>query len=557
MVGYKKYSYRILIFTLLLNFSFSYGQSEMDTLKGKTLEELFDLYENTGKNEEKIKFIKAFVNVAKEDNNKKRIVAGYYILSYLYEDERVLFYSDSILSLTVQNPTKYFPAIAYRSKAIYYHNKGDLKEAINYYLLLNKSAKNEKNEQLVADSNYSLGTIKRVIGEYEDALRLYRENISYTKKNKNNKNYLLTMIALSNIFYELKEIDSANYYNKLGVSESIKLKDSSSYHHFSSNQGIIEFLKGNYSSAIDSLKRHMPYFESKNDLKNLSYVYYYLGKAHQKNENFLNAISLFKKTDSVFQIEKDVSPRIRDSYKSLISFYKNKKNYEKQLFYVNRLIKFDSVIYTNNLYLNRKIFKEYDIPKLKSEKKIILKKMKKDEIRFQRILILALILLLITICFSIYQNKKRKLYKKRFEEILNTNSDNTNNDNTNNNTEINIPKEIVNVVLEELKLFENLQKFTSTKITLSSLAKELNTNTNYLSKIINHHKGVSFSAYLSSLRIEYIIDKLKTNTNIRKFTIKAIAEEAGFNNSESFSKSFYKIKGIKPSYFMKELNNLK
>ena len=97
----------------------------------------------------------------------------------------------------------------------------------------------------------------------------------------------------------------------------------------------------------------------------------------------------------------------------------------------------------------------------------------------------------------------------------------------------------------------------SKKTTLRSLAKDFNTNTNYLSKIINHNKNSSFSNYINSLRIEHIIEILKTNSSIRKYTIKAIADEAGFSNSESFSKAFYKSKGIKPSYFIREMDKIK
>jgi AraC-like DNA-binding protein len=110
---------------------------------------------------------------------------------------------------------------------------------------------------------------------------------------------------------------------------------------------------------------------------------------------------------------------------------------------------------------------------------------------------------------------------------------------TNNN--LNIPKDIIDSVLIGLALFEKKQHYISKKITLSLLAKRLNTNTNYLSKIINQYKGGSFSNYLSTLIIEYIINKLQKDATIRKFTIKAIADEAGFNNSEYFSKSFDKL----------------
>ncbi|WP_159025502.1 AraC family transcriptional regulator [Aquimarina sp. Aq78] len=43
----------------------------------------------------------------------------------------------------------------------------------------------------------------------------------------------------------------------------------------------------------------------------------------------------------------------------------------------------------------------------------------------------------------------------------------------------------------------------------------------------------------------------------RKYTVQAIAQEIGFNNSEAFSKAFYKKTGIYPSYFIKKLEKQK
>lgn len=118
---------------------------------------------------------------------------------------------------------------------------------------------------------------------------------------------------------------------------------------------------------------------------------------------------------------------------------------------------------------------------------------------------------------------------------------------------MNIPKDIIDSVLIGLALFEKKQHYISKKITLSLLAKRLNTNTNYLSKIINQYKSTSFSNYLNNLRIHNIVNQLKINPTIRKFTIKAIAQEAGFSNSDSFSKVFIKVKGVKPSQYIRGL----
>jgi AraC-like DNA-binding protein len=120
---------------------------------------------------------------------------------------------------------------------------------------------------------------------------------------------------------------------------------------------------------------------------------------------------------------------------------------------------------------------------------------------------------------------------------------------------LNIPNEVVYDILEKLEDFELKKKYTSNKITLNALAKNLKTNTNYMSKVINYHKKTSFTNYLNELRIHNIVHQLQTNASIRRFTIKAVAEEAGFNNASSFSIAFVKVKGMKPSIFVKKLEN--
>jgi YesN/AraC family two-component response regulator len=112
---------------------------------------------------------------------------------------------------------------------------------------------------------------------------------------------------------------------------------------------------------------------------------------------------------------------------------------------------------------------------------------------------------------------------------------------------------VIKDILDGLESFEKNHGYLSRKITLSTLSKKLGTNPNYLSKVINHYKKSSFTKYLNTLRVEHSIEQLKTNSTYRKYTIKAIAEEVGFNNVQAFAKAFYNSKGINPSYFLKEL----
>ena len=70
----------------------------------------------------------------------------------------------------------------------------------------------------------------------------------------------------------------------------------------------------------------------------------------------------------------------------------------------------------------------------------------------------------------------------------------------------NLLKESEDQILSGLTKFENSKKFTQKDMSLGKLAVRLNTNTKYLSEVINRHKGKNFNAYINELRINFITD---------------------------------------------------
>ena len=164
---------------------------------------------------------------------------------------------------------------------------------------------------------------------------------------------------------------------------------------------------------------------------------------------------------------------------------------------------------------------------------------------------------LITTFFAFKSIKKQRVYKKRFDKLLNSSNNKiANKSNPKNGTSelTEISKDIIDLILSKLNDFEDNHNYINNDITLNSLSKSIGTNSSYLSKVINFYKDKNFSNYISDLRIDYCVNKLKIDLTFRKYGIKAIASEVGFNNTESFSKAFYKKTGIYPSYFINNLN---
>ena len=97
---------------------------------------------------------------------------------------------------------------------------------------------------------------------------------------------------------------------------------------------------------------------------------------------------------------------------------------------------------------------------------------------------------------------------------------------------------------------ENEKIYLRQDITLDILAKEMETNRDYLSKVINANFG-NFNEFINNYRIEEVIRILTSDKNHKP--IKAICFESGFSNYNPFHNAFKKQTGLTPGDFKKRL----
>lgn len=113
--------------------------------------------------------------------------------------------------------------------------------------------------------------------------------------------------------------------------------------------------------------------------------------------------------------------------------------------------------------------------------------------------------------------------------------------------------ETMQKLLQSLDEFEAGTLFTDRNMSLSYLATHINTNTKYLSRVINQHKQKDFNGYINELRINYIIVQLNSDPVWRKYKISTLADEAGFSSHSKFATVFKSITGLSPSLFIQYL----
>ncbi len=537
-----------------------------DSLKTKTYEDLFKGLNASNNDTVKEKvYARAYLYKAKNEKDTIRIANAYTQFASISSKENLesaIVFCDSIIFLTKNINHIDYPGYGYLAKGICQFSLGDYEKALKNYLISNKYAIKNKNVEQQFHINNNIGNLKNLWGNYGEALGVFKSQLKLLQQDKIDfkypqNYYLKVLLSLTNSYILTKKLDTALMYAKKGIQESLAINDSAQYYSFVGQTGIISYYQNNFKTALDSLNKAN---SAKASFNNQLNYHYYLGNIYLKQHNDEKAFFYFSKADSIYNISQDVVPEVRDIQEYFVGYYKKNNDIDNQLKYIDRLLYVDSIIKHNYKNVNETLIKKYDTPKLIAEKQQIIKTLKQSEKKSAIIIFVLVSVFVIALGFIIWSYKKQRVYKERFEKML-----------LNNRKKVFIKKtvkmpsedlkgissEIVNPILLGLKEFESSHGFLDHNLTLNSLSKAFNTNSSYLSKIINFYKKQNFSSYISDLRIDYCIEQLKTNETYRKYSIKAIAFELGYNNAESFSKDFYKKTGIYPSYFIREFENQK
>lgn len=97
-------------------------------------------------------------------------------------------------------------------------------------------------------------------------------------------------------------------------------------------------------------------------------------------------------------------------------------------------------------------------------------------------------------------------------------------------------------------LMMNGKRFLDPELTLADIARELNTNTSYLSRVINSRFSSNFSQFVNEYRV-LEARKMLIDSKYRNLTIEGIARSTGFNSKSAFNAAFKKITGVTPSIY--------
>jgi len=100
------------------------------------------------------------------------------------------------------------------------------------------------------------------------------------------------------------------------------------------------------------------------------------------------------------------------------------------------------------------------------------------------------------------------------------------------------------------------KNYKDSNFSSKDLAKMLQTNTRYLSAVVNSRFGMNFSCLLNEYRIKDALRLLADKKNADK-NIEEISAMVGFANRQSFYAAFYRIIGETPNGYRKRILSAK
>lgn len=559
-----------LIYFFFLHITVAYSAIP-DSLSQISMDSLYEKFNQNSDPKIQKLIANSYLQRAKENGSDLEMANAYRLRAIIYSGTiTALSISDSLIILSKDLRENDYPAHSYYSKSVELIYQDRIAEALDLLLVTKEMAKENDNDYLLMKIGRAMGLIYNKIGQKEKSLSVMIESYdSYQKypewKTTKAEDYFKSISLLASAYIDLQDFTTALPLLKEGLFYSF---DSNKRHYsrFLHYYGMVKSHQGNHKEAIDSLKQGLVYVKEFENtyacgLANLGKAYVSAGKNKE-------AIQIFEELDTLCIHNDKLLKWALEGYNFLYNYYKSNQNQEKEILYLTKKNNAESV-------LLKKQVKIANLDLIVEKSEIINQQVDElGSIQLKNNLLLFYAFSISLILIGIVT--KKNLFANDTElDISNISPVKLNSEikaapiqtgkpiSTKNDTDKQylgkekikpLDPEIMRRINSGLHDFEVQNKFTKVGYNLNTLAKELQTNSSYLSKVINATRQMNFTNYINKLRVEYILDKLKTEPIFQRYTIRALAHEAGFNSTQSFTRAFTKYTKKTPTVYIKNLN---
>lgn len=409
---------------------------------------------------------------------------------------------------------------------------GDMEKANYYYRQINKCSEGNNDVLIQYFKNLERGIIYFYEHKYDSAMRCYKASAQYAAHFESEPQYVTaSYFELAKLFQEVGETDSALYY----LDRNIKI---------AKDNNLMEMLAGTLKSVAGIYKK-------KGD-KEKERLY---GKQHSViADSVFNLRELSRMKNAQFIYEMEQTKEQIDSLNAEKAQKELKiKAQQRVLFYISAGLLVFIVMLTIVYSQKRKLRLAYkDLYKRNSEILKSEEQSRKSQIEYEK-----------------KQTKDREQIKEltvqlqqltalsqreEVEQALAEPADCAEQkDEAKGHYSVDkltgVQKE---AILRDIqRVMGDSEEFCDCDFSIERLATLVNSNSRYVSQIINDTYGKNFRAYICDYRIKEAQLRLMNTAVYGNYTIKAIAESVGYKSHTNFIIIFRKMTGMTPSMYQK------
>lgn len=486
--------------------------------------------------------------------------------------------------------------------SVTYFNNGEYAKSNEQYFKILEEGRSYLPKEKIAVIYNNIGLNYRRTSNYYKSTIYYEKAMRIDDSLGLKQQYSVDIINMGNTFYLWKKLDQANkyFFMALKIFDDLKLEakkaavladiagvyramekfDSSLFFLDRSlenakafNNKVIEancylgygmtfFTIGKLDDALEKSSKALAIFSELKQKHSLANTYMLRGRIFLSKNNTGKALASLLIADSLgkltknLDIQKDAALEIANTF-SRKGDYKTSDHWYKQYISLNDSIfnlKSHELVAEMEVKLDL-LSKEREVEKIRMENEL-----KSHRLNQQNKIVIILIISLLTFLvlgiyiYALYK-AKAKSYKRLFEkniEKLGTIGQNDGGIQSIMKTAMPDSKMAeMYEILEKKMVYEKL--FLDQELNAHKLAELINTNTTYLSQIVNERFGDNFNSFVNKYRIDHA-QKMLLDPNFAKLTIEAVAMECGFSSKSAFNQAFKKFTGLTPSYYQKQTN---
>jgi len=479
--------------------------------------------------------------------------------------------ADSLYMLA-QKPSEKIQCLILSSEL--YHHAGELKKAICYSENAHSVINQINDPEQMAVVTRLLARQYRQVGLYERSKKYIIKGLEASGRitDFQKSNEAAGLLNQEMAFYEM---ELGNYSNAIRfIESSLKYFERIDSRNENRTAAASYQLLGDVYFKLNDYPVSENYYRKAEGLLKvgsctLGLVYNGLGGIRLKQKNWKDAELYLKKAEKIVDTSRSLKLK-KAVYSNINDYYEGTgDNFKASLYAVKYVRAYDSIEARNQSFT----MKGAEIVKGKTSKK----SGQMNLVKNATIIVLFTLLIGLLVFFRTKQKKQRSKFRNIIRTQLKMISSRSNHplkqsddsefcnisveeiDEKDSETDRRrndslMTSETESKLLELLEDFEKGNLYNNKGMSLSFLAGELNTNTKYLSYVINQHKSADFKSYVNRLRIKYIVDKLINDEKYRQYKISILADECGFSSHSKFAAVFKAVTDYSPSAYIKYLD---